>query len=171
MSKSACILLSMLLVAPLASAETIFKCAGKDGKDLFRNSPCPSESDSKVWVRTDAQYTTTPPTPSPAANSPATRAEPRVETPTAPGPAGNPLATQDEPRIEKTTAPSSASAPLVTQGVPRIGMTAKEVRALWGEPTEVTQEEVVQGRVETWSYGASGSIQFDHTGRLSVMQP
>ncbi len=129
MSKSACFLLSVLFVAPLASAETIFKCVGKNGRDLYQNFPCPPESESKVWVRTDVQYT---------------------NTPSAPSPTGNPLAAQGEPRI---------------------GMTTKEVKAIWGEPTEVTQEEVVQGRVQTWSYGPSRSVEFDPSGRLSVMQP
>jgi len=138
----------MLFVAPLASAETIFKCAGKNGTVLYRNFPCPPESESKVWVRTDAQ-------------------DPR----TVPSPAGNPVATQSAPRIETPTAPSVASSPLAAQGEPRIGMTTKEVKAIWGEPTEVSQEEVVQGRVQTWSYGPSRSVQFDHTGRLSVVQP
>ena len=149
----------MLFVAPIASAETIFKCAGKNGTALYRNFPCPSESESKVWVRTDAQEPKT--APGPAGNSLTTRDGPRTENPPAPSPTGNPVATQSEPRIEIPAA----------QGEPRIGMTTKEVRAIWGEPTEVTQEEVVQGRVETWSYGASRSVEFDHSGRLSVMQP
>ena len=67
--------------------------------------------------------------------------------------------------------PSATGNPPATQGEPRIGMTTREVRAIWGEPTEVTQEEVVQGRVQTWSYGASRSLQFDHSGRISVIQP
>lgn len=159
----------MLFVAPLASAETIFKCAGKNGTVLYRNFPCPSESESKVWVRTDAQDPRT--VPSPAGNSLTIRDEPRMENPAAPGPTGNPVATQSEPRIETPTAPSAASGPPAAQGEPRIGMTTKEVKAIWGEPTEVTQEEVVQGRVQTWSYGPSRSVQFDDTGRLSVMQP
>ena len=47
-------------------------------------------------------------------------------------------------------------------------MTASEVRAILGAPTEITQEEVVDGRVQTWSYG-SRSLQFDPSGRLSAM--
>ncbi len=150
MSKSACFLLSVLFVAPLASAETIFKCVGKNGRDLYQNFPCPPESESKVWVRTDVQYT---------------------NTPSAPSPTGNPPATQDEPRMETPSTPSATGNPLAAQGEPRIGMTTKEVKAIWGEPTEVTQEEVVQGRVQTWSYGPSRSVEFDPSGRLSVMQP
>jgi hypothetical protein len=163
--------LSILFVAPPAFAETIFKCAGKNGTVLYRNFPCPSESESKVWVRTDAQVSKTPSAPSPGGNSLTPRDEPPVEIPTAPSPTGNPVAAQSESRVEIPTAPISTGDPLVTQGAPRIGMTTKEVKAILGEPTEVTQEEVVQGRVETWSYGASRSVQFDHSGRLSVMQP
>jgi hypothetical protein len=68
------------------------------------------------------------------------------------------------------TAPQISAAPIPTGNL-LVGMTTKEVKAIAGEPMEVTQEEVVQGRIETWSYGASGSIQFDHTGRLSGIQP
>ncbi len=151
---------------PRAFSCTIFRCA-ENGKVLYRNFPCPSESDSKIWVRTDVQVSA----PSPAGNSPTTRDEPRMEARPAPGPAENSLTTRDEPRVESPAAPSENGSPLAARGVPRIGMTTKEVRAMWGEPTEITQEEVVQGRVQTWSYGASRSVQFDHTGRLSVMQP
>jgi hypothetical protein len=51
------------------------------------------------------------------------------------------------------------------QGEPRVGMTAKEVKAIWGTPTDITQEEGVEGRVDTWSYGESRSVQFDARGR------
>ncbi len=50
--------------------------------------------------------------------------------------------------------------------VPRIGMTAKEVRAIWGEPLETTTEEFVKGDIETWKYADSRSIRFDPKGRV-----
>ncbi|HMH19266.1 MAG TPA: hypothetical protein VK572_14090 [Burkholderiales bacterium] len=68
-----------------------------------------------------------------------------------------------------STAPQISTAPIAT-GYLLPGMTTREVRAVLGEPIEVTQEEVVEGRVETWSYGAS-SVQFDPRGHLSGMQP
>ena len=55
------------------------------------------------------------------------------------------------------------------QGEPRLGMTETQVKAIWGKPTEITMEEAVQGRVDTWSYGDSRSLQFDR-GRLSATQ-
>jgi Domain of unknown function (DUF4124) len=39
MLKSVGVLFSVLLVAPLASAE-VFKCVGKNGEDLYQNFPC-----------------------------------------------------------------------------------------------------------------------------------
>jgi hypothetical protein len=43
MLKSVCVLLFVLFVAPLASAE-IFKCVGKKGEDLYQNFLCQFES-------------------------------------------------------------------------------------------------------------------------------
>jgi hypothetical protein len=149
MSKSIWILVLPSFVASLASAETIFKCAGKDGTDMYQNFPCPPELESRVSARTSGH----PSTPGPSGN-PLT-AQP---TPPAPSPVGN-----------SSAAPQISTVPVAT-GYLLPGMSTKEVRAVLGEPIEVTQEEVVQGRVETWSYGAS-SIQFDHTGRLSGTQP
>jgi len=48
----------------------------------------------------------------------------------------------------------------------RAGMSKSEVRAILGSPTEVTQEEGVDGRVDTWSYGGSRTVQFDAAGHL-----
>jgi hypothetical protein len=49
----------------------------------------------------------------------------------------------------------------------RAGMSKNEVRSILGNPTEITQEEGVDGRVDTWSYGAgSKTLQFDAAGRL-----
>lgn len=50
--------------------------------------------------------------------------------------------------------------------VPRVGMTAKEIRAIWGEPLETTREEFVKGDIETWKYADSRSIRFDPKGRV-----
>lgn len=157
MSKFACILFSMLFAAPLASAQTVFKCLEKDGTFLYRNSPCPSGSQSKAWLRTDPQNSNVPPARA-SGGSPAIPDEPRMEAQALPGAAANFIAPRDEPRAETPPVP----------GEPRVGMTTSEVKAVLGAPTEVTQEEVVDGRVQTWSYG-SRSLQFDPGGRLSVM--
>jgi len=39
--------------------------------------------------------------------------------------------------------------------------------AILGEPTSVTQEEVVQGKQVTWTYGDSRVLQFDTSGQLT----
>ena len=54
---------------------------------------------------------------------------------------------------------------------PRAGMTGDEVRAIWGEPTEIIQEEPGEGsRFEVWSYGDSRSVRFDRKRRVSFVQ-
>ena len=54
---------------------------------------------------------------------------------------------------------------------PRVGMTTDEVRAIWGEPTDIVQEEPGDGgRFEVWSYGASRSVRFDRKRRVAAIQ-
>jgi hypothetical protein len=54
---------------------------------------------------------------------------------------------------------------------PRIGMTTDEVRAIWGEPAEIIQEEPGDGgRFQVWSYGESRSVRFDRKRRVAAIQ-
>ena len=54
---------------------------------------------------------------------------------------------------------------------PRVGMTSDEVRAIWGEPAEIIQEEPGDGgRFEVWSYGAARSVRFDRKRRVAAIQ-
>ena len=54
---------------------------------------------------------------------------------------------------------------------PRVGMTSDEVRAIWGEPAEIIQEEPGDGgRFEVWSYGASRSVRFDRKRCVAAIQ-
>ena len=54
---------------------------------------------------------------------------------------------------------------------PRVGMTTDEVRAIWGEPTEIVQEEPGDGdRFQVWSYDASRSVRFDRKRRVAAIQ-
>ena len=54
---------------------------------------------------------------------------------------------------------------------PRVGMTTDEVRAIWGDPAEIVQEEPGDGgRFEVWSYGASRSVRFDRKRRVAAIQ-
>ncbi len=121
MSGSGFVCLAMLLlVAPSALAESIFRCVEKNGEVVIRNFPCSAES-------TSTEFT----------GSAATAAD-----------AGNSKA--------KPSAPPQQL---------RAGMSKSEVRAILGNPKEVFQEEGVDGRVDTWSYG-SRTLQFDAGGKL-----
>ena len=67
-------------------------------------------------------------------------------------------------------APGSKKPPALP-AEPRVGMTNDEVRAIWGEPTEIIQEEPGEGsRFEVWSYGDSRSVRFDRKRRVSSVQ-
>jgi len=127
MLKSACILFSVLFVAPVATAE-IFKCVGKKGEALYQNFPCQFELGG--GMPTDVPDTK---------KSPADVATPK-KSPAAPA-------------------------------EPRVGMTSDEVRAIWGDPAEIVQEEPGDGgRFEVWSYGASRSVRFDRKRRVAAIQ-
>src|SRR5438874_12937619 len=50
---------------------------------------------------------------------------------------------------------------------PRAGMSAEEVRAIWGDPTDTFNEEPGDaGRSEVWAYGSDRSVRFDHKSRV-----
>jgi Domain of unknown function (DUF4124) len=120
MSGFARVLLAMLLVAPVAFADSIYVCKQSDGKVVYRDFPCPADAESTAFS----------------------------------GPAG----------AASNSAKGSAGDP--SQQL-RSGMSQGEVRSLLGNPTEIIQEEGVDGRVDTWSYGAgSKTLQFDATGHL-----
>ena len=54
---------------------------------------------------------------------------------------------------------------------PRVGMSAEEVRAIWGEPTDTfTEEPGAGGRSEVWAYGSDRSVRFDHRSRVIAVQ-
>lgn len=133
--------------------ETVFKCVRKNEPDRYQNFPCPPESLSSS-VRGDTQ-TSARPARGALSSSPRRSAEYRVET--APSVA-----------TSRSVAPREASSQLL--GQLRVGMTTQEVKAVWGEPAEIVQEEVVDGRLQTWSYGSSGSLQFNASGHLEAVQ-
>jgi hypothetical protein len=77
--------------------------------------------------------------------------------------------------MSTTSEPSAANPelsidppPSSPEGEPHLGMSRMEVQAIWGQPVEVSHEEVVRGRVDTWSYGGSRSLEFEN-GRLSAI--
>ena len=50
-------------------------------------------------------------------------------------------------------------------------MTTDEVRAIWGEPAEIIQEEPGDGgRFQVWSYGESRSVRFDRKRRVAAIR-
>ncbi len=64
-------------------------------------------------------------------------------------------------------APSSKPQPTE----PGVGMTAEEVRAIWGEPTDTFNEEPGDGgRIEVWAYGSDRTVRFDHRSRVTAVQ-
>jgi hypothetical protein len=68
-----------------------------------------------------------------------------------------------------TQAKATASRPQPTE--PSVGMTAEEVRAIWGEPTDTFNEEPGDGgRAEVWAYGSDRSVRFDHKSRVIAVQ-
>jgi hypothetical protein len=78
----------------------------------------------------------------------------------------------DVPGAKKSpTDVSGAKKSPTASAAPRAGMTGDEVRAIWGEPTEIIQEEPGEGsRFEVWSYDASRSVRFDRKRRVSFVQ-
>lgn len=54
---------------------------------------------------------------------------------------------------------------------PRVGMTENEVTAIWGEPSEIIQDEAWKnGRIEIWRYGDTRSVQFSNKHRVLEIQ-
>jgi hypothetical protein len=53
---------------------------------------------------------------------------------------------------------------------PRAGMTAEEVRAIWGEPAEIVQDEPRSGRVAIWQYDDGRVVQINQKQRVISVQ-
>jgi hypothetical protein len=61
---------------------------------------------------------------------------------------------------------ASSSAAARPSSEPRRGMKPEEVRAIWGEPQQVIQDEPRSGRVEIWEYADGRSVRFNHKERV-----
>ncbi|HET7096560.1 MAG TPA: hypothetical protein VFJ68_04165 [Casimicrobiaceae bacterium] len=48
-------------------------------------------------------------------------------------------------------------------------MTEDEVKAIWGEPEEIIQDEPRDGRIEIWRYGDGRSVQFSNKHRVLIV--
>jgi len=64
----------------------------------------------------------------------------------------------------------AATARSTAASEPRVGMTEDEVRAIWGEPSEIEQDEPRDGRIEIWRYGDGRFVQFSNKHRALVVQ-
>jgi hypothetical protein len=137
--------------APAQSGE-IFKCVAKDGTPLYQNFPC--NIDSLGFLPSNAQGPQRQ-TPSPATGGPA---KPNVQ----------PLAASVPGHAPVNTA---ATANRIDLGTPHVGMTTEEVKVLWGEPDDVTEDEPGDGpRVSNWRYSDGRTVQFDHKHRVLGVQ-
>jgi hypothetical protein len=145
------------LFVPLVSAQDVLKCVGKDGAQLYSNVRCPPGTEPVVLVHDGAQNVTRAPLPHQNGNGVSPSDEPLIAPPVStPSEAA---AANPEPRIDPTP---------TAEAEPRVGMSRTEAQAVWGEPVEVSHEEQVRGRVDTWSYGGSRSLEFEN-GRLSAI--
>ena len=141
MSKVPWILVAALTIAPVASAE-IFKCTSRDGLALYQNFPCEFNSLGSL------------PTQPAGAKAPSAPIE----------------ATQSKAKTVALEKISTSAQPRPLPGGLRVGMTTEEVKALWGEPLEMIQDEPRSGRVEIWQYGEGRSVQFNNKQRVMSVQ-
>jgi len=156
---------STALAQTQTPSDTIYSCAGSDGKEVLQNMPC--GTGAQVWAQKDA----------------ASAAPGKPAAVSAPAPTVQPPESQDAQPANDPTAPHMPTAVsgdadadadkdkdgselANLPGEPAVGMTQAQVRAILGEPTSVQQEEVVNGRLVTWNYGDSRSVQFDVTGKV-----
>jgi len=156
----------LFLFAGQASAGDIYGCAGPNGTQILQDSPC--ESNSEVVVQKD---------PGDAKGAPTGNTQ--VGTSPSPGVGApfNDAAGMDRPQAQNANpdgsgAGSGAAAAGSNDAAnqpsePALGMTQQQVRAILGEPTAITQEEVVQGKETIWTYGDSRVLQFDTSGVLT----
>jgi hypothetical protein len=69
--------------------------------------------------------------------------------------------------VSRVSAAGSRTGASSAATMPRVGMTAAQVKAIWGEPMTTTKEEYAKGDIETWSYADSRSVRFDLKGRVA----
>jgi hypothetical protein len=122
-------------------AAEIFECVAKDRSALYQNFPCHIDSLGSLPLN-----------------------PPVAKTPSMAGPAG-----QEKSKIERINVASISKS--THKGEPRIGMTADEVRALFGEPEEMVEDEpATGGRVSNWRYADGRIVQFDNKHRVLAVQ-
>src|SRR5262245_41683216 len=145
MARLKAVFLALLFVAPSSSAE-IFKCADKSGMDRYQNFPCAIDSIGTLSPNPTSSKAASP-------SGVATRARPTAI------PVAASTTDQRAAATDKRRAVSE----------PSIGMTEDEVRATWGEPVEIIQDEPKDGRIEIWRYGDGRSVQFSSKHRVLIV--
>ena len=84
-------------------------------------------------------------------------------------PLREPTAADGRTAVGQAAAAAPVKAGIATE--PRRGMTQEQVRAIWGEPQQVIQDEPPSGRVEIWEYAQGRSVRFNNKDRvLSVLR-
>jgi hypothetical protein len=139
MLKPLCVLVALLSVSPLVTAE-IFKCT-RDNNTVYQNFPCSVDS-----IGSQATATAPPEPAPPAVAPPPAPARAKAEKVADAAPA---LAGRTEPRVGMTMAQVKAST--------------------WGEPISIVKEEVVEGWTEVWKYDFANkrSVMFGTNRRVS----
>ena len=128
------------LIACATAHADIYACS-KGGVTVYQNFSCDLDSSGVGGPKTTTQI-------APAAN--------RAKATTArPGPT-----TQNVSTLGASAAPSE----------PRLGMSAAEVKSIWGEPSNVYHDELIDGRVEIWNYDAGRSVHFSPLGRAVAIE-
>lgn len=140
MLRALCVFGAALAMMPFASAE-IFKCTAKNGLTLYQNFPCEIDSLGSLPSR-------------PAAGKPSPEPKSIQADATSPVPQASAAAVMPRPQASQ----------------PRVGMTADEVKAIWGEPAEVVQDEPRSGRVEIWQYEDGRVVQINQKHRVIAVQ-
>jgi hypothetical protein len=162
------IVVILYLCAPPAYGDTIYTCASRNGVPLLQNMPC--DTGSELSVQKDVREAKSAPLPPGAA--PAAVRAPAAADASSIGAgklnrreAQNAASHASGATTDTAAARSDDLANLPTE--PEVGMTQKQVRAILGAPTAITQEEASQGIEMTWIYDDSRILQFDASGRLS----
>jgi hypothetical protein len=151
------VVVACLCAAP-AYGDTIYTCAGRNGAPVLQNMPC--DAGSEVSVQKDMHEARSAPL-APGAAQTAVRAA------TAADASSNSAGVSNRQEAQNAAAAAGSDELANLPSEPALGMTQRQVRAILGAPTAITQEEASQGIEMTWIYGDSRVLQFDAAGRLS----
>ena len=145
-----------------AYADAIYTCVGQDGSRVLQDTPCGVDSQVDMQKETsDAKNAQVAP-----GSAPAARASNGANASSSDGAVmdrAQSVKSDTSPPASDSATDDSANPP----SEPALGMTQQQVKAILGEPTSVTQEEVVQGKTVTWTYGEDRVLEFDSSGQLT----